>query len=149
MCYMTVMSTSSELDLEEFNTNDLIFSRDMPGVPEQKFLMYPNKWYIGSQHGCSCGFRHLMADNFSDLGFADPVEWYQEDPEDIEATIKLVRVFKKIAASGNKLDCIDAWLSDKANLPVLSENILVNLNTISETAFRLIENSRHEIVCET
>jgi hypothetical protein len=149
MCYMTVMSTNSELDLQEFNTADLIFKREMPGVLEEMYLMYPHKWYIESQYGCSCGFRHLMACNFSDLGFADPVEWFDKEPEDIEATLKLVRIFKKITMTNNKLDCIDAWAGNNENEPNLSGDIVVNLKTVSETAFRLIENYRHEIVYET
>lgn len=149
MGYMTIISTTSDLDSCAFNSSDLIFDTQMPGIPEEQLLTYPRKWYVGSAHGCSCGFRQLLGDNFADLGFADPEEWFPENPEDVEATLKLVEVFERIALGGSKLQCIDAWCSDDASAPQLSGNLIVNLSELPRGAFRLIENYSHEIVYQT
>lgn len=145
MCYITILSTTSNIELTKYNSDDLVFSKEMPGIPEEKLLKYPYTWYVGSSQGCSCGFRHLMVCNFEDLGFAEPVDWFPEEPEDISATLKLVRVFKEIISDNSKLECIDAWSNELDELPVLSGSIVVSLSRISEPAFRLIENYQHEI----
>lgn len=144
MCYMTLLSTNSDVDLARLSTDDIIFSKTLPEIPEQALLKYQNKWYIGSSQGCSCSFRHLMSCNYHDLGFSDPVEWFPEEPGDIEATLKLIRIIKDIVSDGSKLECIDAWRDSEEERPDLSHFIMVNLNKISETAFRFIENSQHE-----
>ncbi len=145
MCYMTIISTTSDIDLDKYNSDDVAFNKEMPGLPVEKLLKYPYKWYVESSHGCSCGFRHLMAGNFQELGFAEPEDWFPEEPEDIKATLKLVRVFKEIISNGSKLECIDAWDGDRNEPATLSGNIVVSLTQIPETAFRLIENYQHEI----
>lgn len=144
MCYMTIVSTTSNLDLTEFNTGDVVFDREMPGIPEELLLQYDNKWYLGSSQGCSCGFRHLMSANFKDLGFAEPEDWFPENKEDIEATLKLVNIFKTILSDGSKLECIDAWASDNPQGPNISGQVDVDLSQIPEAAFRFIENYQHE-----
>ena len=145
MCYMTIISTTSDIELTKYNSKYLVFDKVMPGLPEEIFLQHPNKWYVGSKDGCSCGFRHLMTENYPDLGFAEPVDWFEEDQEDIEATIELVKVFKEILANNSKLDCVDAWTSDSNELPKLSGDIKVNLTEVSENSFRLVENYRFEL----
>lgn len=149
MCYVTIISTNSDIDLQKFNSGKVVFKEEMPGIPEEQKLMYPKKWYADSNHGCSCGFRHLMACNFPALGFADPEEWFKESPEDIEATLVLVQAFNEVVSSGAKLDCIDAWAEKRSDWPDELGNVVVNLAVIPETSFRLIENYRHEIINET
>lgn len=149
MCYMTIISTTSDLDLTKFNSSDVIFDSELPGVPEEKLLKYSHKWYVGSYQGCSCGFRHLMAVNFPDLGFAAPEEWFQENKEDIDATLKLIKIFKEIIISGKKLECIDAWAHNPSAEPYIEGNVVVNLNEIPEPSFRFIENYHHEFICNT
>lgn len=149
MCYMTIISTTSAIDLTQFNTTDVVFDKEMPGIPEEQLLKYPHKWYIGSYQGCSCGFRHLMTENFSDLVFSEPEEWFEEEPEDIEATLKLVRIFKIIIKSGSKLECINAWARDPSEPPNLKGNVVVNFSEVTETSFRLIENYHHEFIHQT
>lgn len=144
MCYMIISSTTSELDLTQFNTSDVVFSKELPGVPEEELLKYPNRWYIGSSQGCSCGFRHLMSCNYQDLGFDEPVDWFPEDPEDIDATLKLVRIFIKVISDGSKLECIAAWRDSVQGDPVLSHYINIDLSELPESAFRFVENSQHE-----
>lgn len=144
MCYMTIISTSSDIDLSEFNSGDVVFSKKMPGIPEEELLTYQSKWYVGSSLGCSCGFRHLMAENFNDLGFAAPVDWFEEDSGDIVATLKLVKVFKKLVSNGSALECIDAWTNSGYCKPELSGSVVINLAQMPESDFRLIENFHHE-----
>jgi hypothetical protein len=142
---MTIISTTSDIELTKYNSKYLAFEKIMPGLPEEIFLQHSNQWYVGSKDGCSCGFRHLMTENYPDLGFAEPVDWFEEDQEDIEATIELVQVFKDILSNNSKLDCVDAWTSDSNESPKLSGDIKVNLAEVSENSFRLVENYRFEL----
>ncbi|NND66141.1 MAG: hypothetical protein HKN19_01020 [Halioglobus sp.] len=146
MCYLTVLSTTTDQDLTAFNAEGVCFSRDLPGIPQEQFLRYPQQWYVGSAHGCSCGFRHLMACNFSDLGFAEPVDWFEEDSEDIAATLSLVKALRQIAATGARLDCVDAWEGDSQDDAVLAGEVVVDFARISDPAFRLIEGYHLEFV---
>lgn len=148
MCYMTVLSTTSDRDLSEFNTPLLQFSRQLPHVPEESFLRYPNKWFLGSKDGCSCGFRHLDRGN-QELGFLEPVDWWPEEKEDIDATLQVVGVLKDVLREGAKLDCVDAWAQDQKNDPKLSGELVVNLTSISEANFRFFEGCRFEFANET
>lgn len=149
MCYMTIISTTSERDLKEFNSVGVIFTKDMPGLPEERILKHQNKWFIESIHGCSCGFRHLMSCNFPDLGFSEPEEWFPEEQEDIEATLKLVNAFKQIISDGSKLDCIDAWAGNENIAPNISGQVEVNFRQLPDSEFRFIENYQHEFTNET
>lgn len=146
MCNMCIISTSSELDLRQFNSSQVVFSQDMPDVPEEKFLKYEYKWYLGSSDGCSCRFRHLMDVNFPDLGFADPEDWFPEEQEDIDATLQLVKIFKTILSTGVRIDCIDAWANASTAEPLITGNVVVDFAEIPDTSFRFIENYHHELI---
>ena len=147
MCYMTVISTTSNHELSEFNTPLVQFSRKLPQVPEESFLRYPNKWYLGSKDGCSCGFRHLDHGN-EELGFSEPVDWWPEEQEAVEATHQVVRVFRALLSEGAKLDCVDPWVQDKKQAPKLFGELVVNLAAISESSFRFFEGHRFEFTSE-
>jgi len=144
MCYMTVVSTTSENDLSELNSELVQFSRKIPEGTGQSFLRFPNKWYLGSKDGCSCGFRHLDGANVGPLGFADPVEWWPEDPEDIAATIQVIRGFKSLLAQGAKLDCVDTWCGNDPGAKLDGE-MIVNLIEIPESSFRFFEGYRFDL----
>ena len=90
MCYMAIVSTTSEADLTTLNTPLVQFSRNVNAIPEAALLRYPNKWFLGSKDGCSCAFRHLDQ-NATDLGFSEPVDWWEEDQEDIDATLQYAK----------------------------------------------------------
>lgn len=145
---MTVISTTSESDLSEFNTPLVRFSKEMPKVQVEAFLQFPHKWFLGSKDGCSCGFRHLDHGN-EELGFSEPVDWWPEKAEDIEATRQVVKIFKLILGNGSKLDCIDAWAQDEEDEPRLSGDSLVDLETVSEASFRFFEWHRFELTHES
>jgi len=104
---MIVVSTSSDQDLSKWNTPLVQFSRQLPDGKEHTLLHFEHKWFLGSKHGCSCGFRHLSHGS-QELGFSEPVDWWPEESEDLEATHQAIKLFKRLVISGAQVDCIDA-----------------------------------------
>ncbi|NJD04985.1 MAG: hypothetical protein FIA97_00615 [Methylococcaceae bacterium] len=145
MCYALVVSTTSDDDLSQWNTALVQFSRDIPEGTGKAFLRYPNQWYLGSKEGCSCAFRHLENPNVEALGFSEPVDWSPEDPEDIEATFQVVRIFRSLLSKEAKLDCVDTWFDCDLKIEPPAD-LLVDLATISESHFRFFEGYRFELV---
>ena len=141
MCYSLYISTDSEQDLAVYN-NELIKLRKIVGIDEElpiEILSYPNIWYVGSAHECSCGFRHLMG---PDLGFSEPVDWYEEDYEDLESTKQLYDILKKLLSSGNKVEVVDKWTSvESKDIKIMN----VSFSKISRNEFRFIENFKFNI----
>ena len=141
---MIVISTTSKLDLSKLNTPLVQFSKDLPNIQVKSLLRFPHRWFLGSKDGCSCGFRHLDHGN-EELGFAEPVDWWPEDAEDIEATRQVVKIFKDLLSNGVQLDCINAWAQDDENEPRLAGDSVVNLGAIQESSFRFFEWHRFEL----
>jgi len=139
---MVLLSTDVPEDLSAHSDDLVTFSRTLPPLAEVELLSHSHRWFVGSRHGCSCGFRHLYIGSVS-LGFGEPEDWYPEEPEDIEATCRLLNVIKSLLATGGSVDCIDAWghESEAANL---SATIRVNLAEVNDREFRLFENHRFE-----
>jgi hypothetical protein len=136
MCYVLLLSTTSSEDLAAHNSELVLFTKDLPTIAEVKSLKYPNKWYIGSKSGCSCSFRHLHS---IELGFSEPVEWYKENPEDIEATKQLIQIIRDLVAHGERVDCIDAW-EHQEMYPVANGKLEVDLSKVKNSEFRFFEN---------
>lgn len=147
MCYILTLSTDSSADLTAHNDELVVFDRTLPGIAEEALLAYPHMWYIGSRDGCSCGFRHL-AEQSVELGFGEPVDWYEEEAEDLEATRRLSAVIRALVGDGAKVDCIDAWNGSQRD-PVLAGTVTVGLASVRDTAFRLFENHRFVFTAET
>ncbi|MFH0782409.1 MAG: hypothetical protein V2B20_10735 [Pseudomonadota bacterium] len=130
------ISTNSDQDLA-INNNKLIKFEKAQNEDEElpkEILSYKNIWYVGSASGCSCSFRHLMT---PDLGFSEPVDWYEEDGEDIEATKQLYDVLKKVLEKGKQVEIVDKWTQ------VESKDIKemeISLSEINRNEFRFIEN---------
>lgn len=143
MCFTTVVSTTSDMDLSQFNTRLIQFSRQLPGIPEEAHLRYSTKWHLKSQYGCSCGFRHLGQGD-DDLGFSEPLDWMPEDPEDVEATHQVVNIFRNLAREGARLDCIDAWTHNDEEEAVSIKELAVNLAAIPDSGFRFFSGFRFE-----
>lgn len=141
MCYVTLLSTTSKADLALGNNEIVRFSRDLPDVPEERFLAYMNKWHIGSKSGCSCEFRHLYVGSV-ELGFGLPEDWYPEDPSEIEATRQVIATIRELVENGDSVDCVDAWDHGQEAADSLAGEIDVNLAEISNEAFRFFENHR-------
>jgi hypothetical protein len=145
MCYMTILSTTADIDLTAHNNELVRFSMSLPGVPEEKYLAHRFKWFIGSESGCSCEFRHLYVDSVS-LGFGEPEDWLPEEPTKIEATKQISAVIRSLVRSGADVDCIDAWAHDQDAADPLAGELEVNLAEISDSAFRFFEMHRFTFV---
>jgi len=148
MCYVTLLSTTSEDDLARNNSGLVTFSRVLPGVPEEKYLRYHSKWYIGSKAGCSCDFRHLVASSVP-LGFGEPEGWFPEDRENIEATKQVISVIRKLVSAGAEVDCVDAWAHGKEEAEPLAGDLEVDLAEVSDARFRFFEAYRFTFTSRT
>ena len=145
MCYALLLSTTTDADLSVHNTELVRFERELPNLPSVERLRYPNRWYIGSNTGCSCGFRHLYS---VELGFGVPVDWYPEEKENLEATLQLIRIVRALIESGECVDCIDAW--EHPHMHAVPEaELVVNLAEIKDEEFRLFENHHFELKLQT
>ncbi len=136
MCYSVYISTDFEGDLSRFSSALIRFEKDFPGCdPEiMDLLLYEHPWYLGSKAGCSCTFRHLLS---VELGFGEPVDWYAEQPDEIEATGLFYDVVTRLLSSGHKVDCIEIWAGTKQDQ---IKRLAVDLSSISRDAFRFFEN---------
>lgn len=136
MCYVLFLSTTSDEDLTVYN-NDLVrFSSGFSGETEVAQLQHGYRWYIGSKSRCSCSFRHLHS---IELGFGEPVDWYEEDQDDIEATLHVIRLIRSLVVRGHGVDCIDVWtgadrFADRAR------ELEVDLSVVADAEFRFFEN---------
>ena len=140
MCYMLILSTDSDTDLSQHNSDLLAFDRQLPPLVEADELNFPNKWFVASRDGCSCGFRHLHTGAI-ELGFDTPKEWYEEEPEDIAATLEFVAVIKALIGKGQQVDCIDVWGHETSSSTTV-ETMSVELSELQPDAFRFME-ARH------
>lgn len=131
-----IFSTTSNEDFVKQNTDLLRFSRHLPNISEVESLKYPYKWYLGSQSECSCTCRHLYS---SELEFSEPVDWYEEESEDINATLKVIGIICIVVSCGYNLDCIDVWYHQEI-YPVVKNELEVNLSTLKDEEFRLFKS---------
>ncbi len=136
MCYTLLLSTTSPEDLSVHNTDLVRFTKDLPQIAEVAALTYEHKWYVGSKSGCSCSFRHLYS---IELGFGEPVEWYKEEPEDIDATLQTIQLIREVVAKGESVDCVDTWPRQEMKSAATSE-LDVDLSSIKDREFRFFEN---------
>lgn len=144
MCYGVYISTDSTEDLATRSSDLVLFEKvtDSDSDPCISFLDHPNRWYVGSKSGCSCTFRHLMS---IDLGFSEPVDWYKEGQDELDATRELYRVLSDLVRSGHELDLVDRWEGSK---PEDIMTIDVALDDVSERAFRMFEDHKFRITKE-
>ena len=145
MCYSVYISTDSAESLDK-NNSDSVRCEKLTGMNDDActvLLEFPYRWYIGSKTGCSCSFRHLLS---VELGFSDPVDWYEEDQDDIDATLELYSILSKLLSAGYKVDLIDLWQGVK---PDDITTINVSLDDVSSTAFRMFENHRFRLMKKT
>ena len=102
-------------------------------------LDFPNYWYVGSKSECSCTFRHLYS---IELGFEEPVDWYPEEPDEINATRELYATLISLLSSGYRVDLLDLWHGAQ---PAAITTLDVSLSEISEKAFRMFENHKFRL----
>jgi hypothetical protein len=136
MCYVLLLSTTSVEDLSQQNTELVRFTTELPAIAEVAVLQHANRWYVGSKTGCSCTFRHLYS---VELGFGEPVDWFEEDPEGIEATLSLIALIRRLVGRGEEVDCVDAW-EHQAMHAVAGAVLDVDLSAVSDRQFRFFEN---------
>jgi hypothetical protein len=134
VCYSIYLSTDSDHDLSIGNSDLVRFKQESIPEPYHSQLRHPNQWYVGSKSGCSCTFRHLYS---VELGFGEPVEWYEEDEPEIAATFIFIQVIRQILIQGFQVDCIDTW---EGTQPEEIIEISVNLDDIGDEQFRFFEN---------
>ncbi|MCB1784814.1 MAG: hypothetical protein KDJ33_01095 [Gammaproteobacteria bacterium] len=143
MCYILLLSTTSDRDLAQFNSELVRFTRVLPKIADAQLLRHAHRWYVASKAGCSCTFRHLHS---RDLGFGRPVDWYPEEPDEIDATIELVAVIRSLLDEGEAVDCVDTWQHHE-DLPISEARLEIDLSSISDDEFRLFEN--HHFLFQT
>ncbi len=143
MCYLLLLSTSSQDDLTQYNSELLKFSSKLPALPDIGKLKYKHQWYIGSKSGCSCTFRHLYS---VELGFGEPEDWNPEEPDEVAATLQLIKVIRDLISHGEQIDCIDSWEHQGGQSACPVERV-VDLSQTSDMQFRLFEN-HHFIFCD-
>ena len=136
MCYVVLLSTTSSVDLGAESTELVHYERELPEIVGADWLLYPNRWYLGSKAGCSCTFRHLLS---TDLGFGAPVDWYPEEPDELAATLEVIRVIRRLVENGDRVDCVDSWgHPEMSSVPAASRT--VDLDGITDEEFRFFEN---------
>ena len=134
MCYSVYLATDSKQDLASSNEEQIYFQKIVEDEEILRLLKCENKWYVGSSSGCSCSFRHLLS---CDLGFSEPVDWYHEEAEFIEATKKFYQVISNLINEGHQVECLDTWEDPE---PEDIQSIEVDISSVSESQFRLFEN---------
>jgi len=136
MCYLVYISTDLEDDLSQRNSALISFEKDFTYYEPEiiDLLLYKYHWYVGSKAGCSCTFRHLSS---IELGFGEPVYWFEEPSDEIEATKIFYDEISSLITQGKKVDCIDIWAGTKCHQ---IKRIEVDLSSVPRDAFRFFEN---------
>jgi hypothetical protein len=136
MCYLIYISTDSSEDLSQHNSALIRFEKDYGNyAPEVlDLLQYEYPWYVASKAGCICTFRHLSS---IELGFAEPVDWYEESSNEIEATRIFYDIASSLILSGKNIDCIEIWTGTRKDQ---IQHLKVDLSSIRRDEFRFFEN---------
>jgi hypothetical protein len=79
----------------------------------------------------------------TELGFGAPVDWYEEEKDEIAATLTFIKIIRKLVNRGGKVDCIDIWSGMDAR-DILDETVI--LADIEEDQFRFFENYHFHFV---
>jgi hypothetical protein len=136
MCYLIYISTDSSEDLSQHDSALIKFEKDFGNcAPEVlNLLQYEYRWYVASKAGCSCTFRHLSS---IELGFDEPVDWYKESSDEIEATRIFYDIASSLILSGKNIDCVEIWTGTKKDQ---IQHLKVDLSSIRRDEFRFFEN---------
>jgi hypothetical protein len=136
MCYLVFISTDADQELLSQDSSLVSFEKNLGDYEPEivNSLQYSQKWYVKSKSGCSCTFRHLFS---IELGFGEPVDWYKEESDEIEATKAFYDVVVNLLSAGNQVDCISIWTGTKVDQ---IKHLEVDLSSISRDSFRFFEN---------
>jgi len=126
------------MDLAGHNSDLVLFEKLADSDPDPciGLLDFANKWYVGSKSGCSCTFRFLHHASV-DLGFSEPVDWYQEEQDELDATRAFYRTLKGLLSAGHRVDLVSRW---EGAQPGDITTLDVSLEDIPENAFRFFED---------
>jgi hypothetical protein len=136
MCYMVYMSTDCADDLSQQSSDLVRFERltAESSSPCPSILKHEHKWFIGSKSECSCTFRHLYYQSV-ELGFGEPEDWFQEEPDAIQATCQLYRILKGLVQRGHQVELLDCWTEEENDAAPID----VSMAEVSAEQFRLFE----------
>ncbi len=136
MCYSLYLSTDCDRDMKVLNSNHVQFIKLETYVENENthLLNLKNKWFVGSVTECSCTFRHLYS---TELGFAEPQDWYPEEADEIEATRQFYKLILYLLEDEFSVECLDVWTGAKPNDISILE---VDMDKVSEQEFRFFEN---------
>ncbi len=138
MCYAVYVSTDSPENLS-LRSSALVRFEALDVTSEDPcvaLLEHANRWYVGSKSHCSCTFRHLIP---IELGFCEPEAWCPEQQDEVDATRELYAVIVALLVAGHEADLIDRWEGAR---PEDIRTLDVDLEGVSQSAFRLFENCR-------
>ncbi len=134
---MVYISTDCADDLSLRTSNEVRFEK--PSVeacsPRPRALQHEHAWFVGSESGCSCTFRHLCRESVK-LGFGAPEDWFPEEEGRVAATRRLYQILKEIVERGYRVEVLDCWSGDEDKEP---ERRDVSLSQVPADHFRLFE----------
>ncbi len=145
MCYMAVLSMTTNEDLSTYNNEFVQFSPEPDFIPETQYLKFDYKWLVTAEFGCSCGFRHLCSGSI-ELGFGEPEDWYPENASSIESTRQVIEIIRVLVEKGERVDCVDSWCSNQEEAEPLKGEIDINLENMESLSFRFFENYRFNFI---
>jgi len=142
---MLYISTDCQDDLSAL-TSDLVRFEKPSGENRSPFpqtLKHEHNWFVGSEAGCSCTFRHLCRGSV-ELGFCEPEDWFPEEPAAIEATRRLYAILKDMVQRGHNLELLDCWIGDEDEGEDEDEDkgtvvLDVSLSQVPADCFRVFE----------
>ena len=135
------ISTDSGEDLAGRSSDLVKFEKiaELPADPCLSLLDFSSHWSVESKSGCGCTFRHLMS---VELGFSEPVDWYREEQDEIDATRELYGVLCSLLDAGHQVDLVDRW---EGSEPDDITTIEVSLDRVSIREFRLFEDHKFRL----
>jgi hypothetical protein len=136
------MSTTSDADLEgsdgaHYRLRAVSADEQEPAIEP---LAYPFRWFVECRFGgCSCHFRNFLEGNPPE--FWEPQDWFEEDPDDVEATRAFYDLLSQLVREGHRVDIATAWSGDEVR-----HALEVSLSKVSRADFRFMDAYRFEVV---
>jgi hypothetical protein len=97
--------------------------------------------FVGAHSGCSCGFRHIVAQE--PIPYFDGMFRENEDPKDRESTAALVELIQGLLDPGESLTIYPIWFDAKAEPP--HGTIHLQADDLTADTFFFVEQLLYEI----
>ena len=136
------MSTTSEANLEASDGVHYLLHAvtDEEREAAVEHLAYRSRWFVACRFGgCSCHFRSFVEGNPRE--FWEPQDWFEEDPEDVEATRAFYDLVSSLVGHGHQVDIVTVWSGD-----AVRHQFDVSLSEVSREAFGFMDGTRFELV---